>query len=50
MLIRQVRGYQQVRATGEAAPSGWQPGKLTLKPGPYLAGRVWKREKAFLAT
>jgi len=47
MLIRQVKAYQHVRATGEATQSGWQPGKLTLKPVPHLAGRVWKREKAF---
>ena len=47
MLIRQVKAHQHVRATGEAAPSGWQPGKLTLKPGLDLAGRVWKREKVF---
>ena len=49
-LIRQVKAYQHVRATGEATPSGWQPGKPTLKPGPDLAGKVWKvwkPEKAF---
>ena len=49
-LIRQVKAYQHVRATGEATPSGWQPGKPTLKPGPDLAGNVWnvwKPEKAF---
>ncbi len=26
----------------EATPSGWRPGKLTLKPGPELVGRVWE--------
>ena len=31
-----------VRETGEVMPSGWQPGKPTLKPGPDLAGKVWK--------
>ena len=40
--IRQVKAFQHVRATGEVTPSGWQPGKKTLKPGPDLAGKVWK--------
>jgi alkyl hydroperoxide reductase subunit AhpC len=40
-LIRQVKAFQHVRATGEATPSGWQPGKPTLKPGPDLVGKVW---------
>lgn len=44
-LIRQVKAFQHVRATGEATPSGWQPGKPTLKPGPELAGKVWKEWK-----
>ena len=49
-LIRQVKAFQHVRATGEATPSGWQPGKTTLKPGPDLVGKVWevwKPEEAF---
>jgi alkyl hydroperoxide reductase subunit AhpC len=49
-LIRQVKAFQHVRATGEATPSGWQPGKKTLKPGPDLVGKVWevwKPEEAF---
>ncbi len=29
-------------ASCEVMPSGWQPGKPTLKPGPDLAGKVWK--------
>lgn len=41
-LIRQVKAFQHVRATGEVTPSGWQPGRSTLKPGPDLAGKVWK--------
>lgn len=41
-LIRQVKAFQHVRATGEATPSGWQPGQTTLKPGPDLVGRVWE--------
>jgi len=49
-LILRVKACQHVRATGEATPSGWQPGKPTLKLGPDLAGnvwKVWKPEKAF---
>lgn len=41
-LIRQIKAYQHVRETGEVMPSGWQPGKPTLKPGVGLAGRVWE--------
>lgn len=49
-LIRQVKAFQHVRATGEATPCGWQPGKVTLKPGLNLVGKVcevWKPEMAF---
>ena len=49
-LIRQIKAFQHVRKTGEATPSGWQPGRETLKPGPDLAGKVWKvwkPDKAF---
>ena len=51
-LIRQVQAFQHVRNTkgAEAAPSGWQPGKPTLKPGTDLVGKVWdvwKVENAF---
>ena len=49
-LIRQIKAFQHVRATGEATPSGWEPGKPTLKPGPDLVGKVWevwKTENAF---
>jgi len=49
-LIRQVKAFQHVRKTGEATPSGWQPGRVTLKPGPDLVGKVWevwKTEMAF---
>jgi peroxiredoxin (alkyl hydroperoxide reductase subunit C) len=41
-LIRQIKAFQHVRATGEVTPAGWQPGKATLTPGPELAGKVWK--------
>lgn len=42
--LRQVQAYQLVRASKgtEATPSGWMPGKKTLKPGPDLVGNVWK--------
>jgi alkyl hydroperoxide reductase subunit AhpC len=40
--IRQIKAFQHVRATGEVTPAGWEPGKPTLKPGPDLAGKVWK--------
>lgn len=48
-LLRQVRAFQHVRATGEATPSGWQPGKPTLSPGPDLVGKVWKVWKPEMA-
>jgi alkyl hydroperoxide reductase subunit AhpC len=41
-LLRQLKAFQHVRATGEVTPSGWQPGGVTLKPGPDLVGRVWE--------
>ncbi len=41
-LIRQVKAFQHVRATGEVTPAAWEPGKPTLTPGPELAGNVWK--------
>jgi len=42
--IRQIKAFQHVRKTkgAEATPSGWKPGKITLKPGPELVGKVWK--------
>jgi len=42
--IRQVQAFQHVRASKgtEACPAGWEPGKMTLKPGPDLVGNVWK--------
>jgi peroxiredoxin (alkyl hydroperoxide reductase subunit C) len=41
-LVRQVKAYQHVRATGEVTPAGWQPGEPTLTPGPALVGKVWE--------
>lgn len=42
--IRQVQAFQLVRASGgtEATPSGWKPGKQTLKPNIDLVGNVWE--------
>jgi peroxiredoxin (alkyl hydroperoxide reductase subunit C) len=47
--IRQVQAYQHVAATGEVTPAGWRPGKLTLKPGPALVGKVWMEWKIEMA-
>lgn len=41
-LLRQVKAFQHVVATGEVTPSGWQPGEVTLTPGPDLVGKVWE--------
>ena len=50
-LIRQIQAFQVVRKSkgAEATPSGWQPGRPTLKPGPDLVGKVWKVWKTDLA-
>jgi peroxiredoxin (alkyl hydroperoxide reductase subunit C) len=42
--LRQIQAYQLVRKSkgAEATPSGWKPGKLTLKPSPELVGKVWE--------
>jgi alkyl hydroperoxide reductase subunit AhpC len=48
-LIHQIKAFHHVRATGEATPSGWKPGKMTLKPGPNLVGNVWKVWKTKVA-
>ena len=50
--LRQIQAFQRVRDSkgAEATPSGWKPGKSTLKPGPDLVGKVWevwKTEEAF---
>jgi len=47
--LRQVKAFQHVRETGEATPSGWQPGRVTLSPGPDLVGKVWKAWKVDMA-
>ena len=41
-LIRQIKAFQHVRATGEVTPAGWQPGQPTLTPSPALVGKVWE--------
>ena len=42
--FRQIQAFQLVREKkgSEATPSGWRPGKATLKPGVDLVGNVWK--------
>lgn len=42
--IRQIKAFQLVRRTkgAEVTPSGWKPGKRTLKPGIDLVGKVWE--------
>ena len=49
--IRQIQAFQLVRKSKgtEATPSGWKPGKLTLKPGPDLVGKVWEAWKTDMA-
>ncbi len=45
--IRQVLAFQLVRESKGtlATPSGWRPGRPTLKPGIDLVGNVWKEWK-----
>jgi alkyl hydroperoxide reductase subunit AhpC len=45
--IRQIQAFQLVRESEgtQATPSGWRPGKPTLKPGIDLVGNVWKEWK-----
>ena len=49
--LRQIQAFQLVRETkgAEATPSVWRPGKMTLKPGPDLVGKVWEVWKTDLA-
>lgn len=49
--LRQIQAFQHVRQSEgtEATPSGWRPGKLTLKPGPDLVGKVWEVWKTNMA-
>jgi len=49
--LRQIQAFQLVREKKgtEATPSGWKPGKKTLKPSPDLVGNVWKEWKTDMA-
>jgi peroxiredoxin (alkyl hydroperoxide reductase subunit C) len=49
--IRQIQAFQLVRESKgtEATPSGWKPGKKTLKPGINLVGKVWEEWKTEMA-
>jgi len=49
--LRQVQAFQLGRNTkgAEATPSGWKPGKKTLKPGIDLVGKVWKEWQVSMA-
>ena len=49
--IRQIQAFQLVRESKgtQATPSGWRPGKPTLKPGIDLVGKVWKEWKTAAA-
>ena len=49
--FRQIQAFQHVRNSKgtEATPSGWKPGKPTLKPGPDLVGKVWEVWKTGMA-
>jgi peroxiredoxin (alkyl hydroperoxide reductase subunit C) len=49
--IRQIQAYQLVHESQGtlATPSGWKPGKPTLKPGVDLVGQVWKEWKTSMA-
>ena len=42
--LREIQAFQLVRESQgtQATPSGWRPGKMTLKPGPELVGNVWE--------
>ena len=49
--MRQIQAFQLIRESqgAQATPSGWQPGKTTLSPGPELVGNVWKEWKTEMA-
>lgn len=49
--FRQIQAFQYIRNSNgsEATPSGWRPGKVTLKPGPDLVGKVWEVWKTGMA-
>ena len=43
--VRQLQAFKLVRNTkgAEVTPAGWRPGKITLKPGIDLVGKVWEQ-------
>ncbi len=45
--LRQIQAFQLVRETkgAQVTPSGWTPGKKTLKPGVDLVAKVWEEWK-----
>lgn len=49
--LRQIQAFQLVRESKgtQATPSGWKVGKMTLKPGPDLVGKVWEVWKTSMA-
>ena len=49
--LRQIQAFQLVRNSEGtvATPSGWTPGKQTLKPGIHLVGKVWEVWKTDMA-
>ncbi len=49
--LREIQAFQLVRESKgtQATPSGWRPGKKTLRPGPELVGNVWKEWKTEMA-
>ncbi|KQC07714.1 MAG: alkyl hydroperoxide reductase [Candidatus Cloacimonas sp. SDB] len=49
--LRQIQAFQLVRESkgSQATPSGWKPGKMTLKPEPGLVGNIWKVWKTDMA-
>jgi peroxiredoxin (alkyl hydroperoxide reductase subunit C) len=49
--VRQIQAFQLVRESKgtQATPSGWKPGRMTLKPSPDLVGKVWEVWKTDMA-
>ncbi|MDQ1331923.1 MAG: hypothetical protein QG578_2193 [Thermodesulfobacteriota bacterium] len=49
---RQIQAFQLVRNSKgtEATPSGWKPGKMTLKPDVGLVGKVLEVRKTEMAS
>lgn len=43
--LRQLRGLQHHKATGDYMPCGWEPGKPTLSKDQSRSGEIWKEWK-----